>query len=701
MSPVTLVPCPRSTPLRYRLGIDVGGTFTDYALHDLETGRLTVGKHPTRPSDIASGVFEGLESVRGHRPISEMRQIVHATTIASNLMVERKGAVTGLLTTRGFRDVLLIQRQLRVNIYDLFLDKVQPLLLRRFIREVDERMTHSGEVYKRLDEDSVVEAVKTLMALGVETFAVSLLHSYANPTHEHRVRDIILDISPSASVTLSSDISPQWREYERTSTAVANAYLMPAVRGYLERFRVSLQAESYARPLQVMQANGGTANVEVINRAPVRLIESGPAAGALMAASMSRALRLDHVISFDMGGTTAKVCLIEEGSPSSTAQIEIDRMKMQAGSGLPISVPGIDLVEIGAGGGSVARVELGAIAVGPDSAGASPGPICYGAGGAEPTVTDADLVLGYLNPDYFLGGRMSLDKQSSEKGISERISNPLGLTVQEGAWGIHTVVNANMRRALRLATVERGKDPRRYTLVGFGGAGPVHACRLARELGIGRVLLPAGAGVGSAAGLLAADTVFDLARTYDTLLEESMLAPVNAVFEELLAGCQSLMHENGVTDNIEFSPSADMHYEGQGFDLEVPIPRLSLDESVIPELKEVFHQKYADTFGYAQHDQPIRAVGWKLRASHSRAEFQWSELEPANWTPTPSSRRPAYFPESGGFVDTPVYARPTLGSGASISGPAIVEEAESTVVLLPGSCANVDRYGNILVEFQQ
>ena len=687
--------------MRYRLGIDVGGTFTDYALHDLETGGLTVGKHPTRPANITAGIFEGMETVLEESSISDMRQIIHATTVASNLMVERKGAITGLITTRGFRDVLLIQRQLRVNIYDLFLDKVQPLLLRRFIREVDERITHSGEVFKPLNEDSVIQAVNTLLDLGAETFAVALLHSYANPTHEHSVRDIILDIAPNVLVTLSSDISPQWREYERTSTAVANAYLMPAVRGYLDGFQHSLKSDGYEKPLQVMQANGGTATVDVINRAPVRLIESGPAAGALMAASMARALGLDRVISFDMGGTTAKVCLIEDGSPSTTSQIEIDRLKMQSGSGLPISISGIDLVEIGAGGGSIARVELGAIAVGPDSAGANPGPICYGAGGDQPTVTDADLVLGYLNPDYFLGGRMTLDRQSAERGIHEQLANPLGLTVEEAAWGIHTVVNSNMRRALRLATVERGKDPRRYTLVGFGGAGPVHACRLARELGIARVLLTSGAGVGSAAGLLAADTVFDLARTYDTLLEDSMPPPVNALFEELSVGCRSLMRENGITEGIEYIPSADMHYEGQGFDIEISLPRLPLDTLAISELEDAFHQKYADTFGYAQPDQPIRAVGWKLRAIHSRGEFRWPEIKPGNATPVASSQRPAYFPETGGFTDTPVYARISLGAGASIAGPAIIEEAESTVVLLPDSCATVDKYGNILVKFQQ
>ncbi len=687
--------------MRYRLGIDVGGTFTDYVLQDRETGRLTVGKHPTRPSDLTAGILEGLEGVLQGRGIAEMEQVVHATTVASNLMVERKGAVTGLLTTRGFRDILLIQRQLRVNIYDLFLDKVQALLSRRFIREVDERMTHAGEVWTPLGEDSVVKAVEMLRDLGVESFAVALLHSYANPAHERRVRDIILDAIPSALVTLSSDISPQWREYERTSTAVANAYVMPAVRGYLRGFQDTLSNEGYKRPLHVMQANGGTATVEIINQAPVRVIESGPAAGALMAASMARELGLDRMISFDMGGTTAKICLIENGSPTTTSQIEIDRMKMQAGSGLPISVPGIDLVEIGAGGGSIARVEMGTLAVGPDSAGASPGPICYGSGGLEPTVTDADLALGYLNPDYFLGGRMKLDKASAERGIEEWLAGPLGLSMEEAAWGVHTVVNANMRRAIRLATVERGKDPRLYTLVGFGGAGPVHASRLAREIGISRVLLPSGAGVGSAAGLLAADTVFDLARTFDTALEESMLGPVNAIYEEMVAGGRLIMRESGVTEGVEFAASADMHYEGQGFDIDVPLPGVSLDVQAVEELKTAFHEKYAETFGYAQPDQPVRATGWKLRAIHSRGEFRWPELQPGESDPVPVSRRPSYFPEVGGFVDAPVYSRGELGRGATITGPAIVEEEESTVVLLPGDKAVVDGYGNILIEIEE
>ena len=684
--------------MHYRLGIDVGGTFTDYVLQDTETGRLTTGKHPTLPSDLTSGILEGLRGMLNGRRLAEMEQVVHATTVASNLMVERKGAVTGLLTTAGFRDILLIQRQLRVNIYDLFLDKVQPLLSRRFIREVDERITHSGDIWKPLDEESVARAVETLKGLGVQSFAVALLHSYVNPNHERRVRDIVLDLYPTALVTLSSDISPQWREYERTSTSVANAYVMPAVRGYLNHFEQSLRNDGYRRPLQVMQANGGTATVETINRAPVRLVESGPAAGALMAAGMARSLDLGHVISFDMGGTTAKVCLIENGSPSPASQVEIDRMKMQAGSGLPISIPGIDLVEIGAGGGSIARLELGTVVVGPDSTGAIPGPICYGAGGEQPTVTDANLVLGYLNPDYFLGGRMKLDFEAAQWGIRDRLAKPLGISTENAAWGIHTVVNANMKRSIRLATVERGKDPRRYTLIGFGGAGPIHASRLARELGISQVLLPSGAGVGSATGLLAADTVFDFARTHDTPVDDSLIAPVNAIYEDLRTRGQALMIENGILENIEFTASADMHYQGQGFDIEVPLPPLPLDSQGVDGLKAAFHRKYADTFGYAQPDQPTRATGWNLRAVHSSNNFRWPELPQAPLDPIPASHRQAYFPELGGFLDTPVYSRTNLGRGAAITGPAIVEEEDSTVVLMPGDRATVDRLGNILIE---
>ncbi|MCH7997221.1 MAG: hydantoinase/oxoprolinase family protein, partial [Chloroflexi bacterium] len=683
-------------------GIDVGGTFTDYVLQDEQSGELITAKHPTRPSDLAGGILEGLSKVLDGigTDLQQVSQAIHATTIASNLIVERKGAPTGLITTEGFRDVLLIQRQLRVNIYDLFLDKPQPLLPRALIREVSERITHDGKVWKELDEGSVVEAVRELLRDGVGSFAVALLHSYANPSHERRVGELVLREAPDALVTLSSDVSPQWRVYERSNTAVANAYIMPAVRSYLGRLEDEMQKGGYQRDLYVMQANGGIATAGLIMEEPVRVIESGPAAGALMAANYGRVLGFRDLISFDMGGTTAKVCLIEDGRPATTSQVEIDRMKMQAGSGLPINIPGIDLVEIGAGGGSIARARMGVVTVGPDSAGADPGPICYGLGGDEPTVTDADLVLGYLNPDYFLGGRMGLDSGAAIEGIEKRVSGPLGVSVEAAAWGIHQMVNTNMMRAIRLATVERGRDPRKYTFVAFGGAGPVHGCRLARELGVSRIVLPAAAGVASAIGLLAADISFDLAMTYAATLNEEILDPVNAIFEELTSRGRSMLEEAGADKAISLVTSADMHYVGQGYEISVPVASTPLTVESIALLEQAFHRTYQAVFGYSQPDQQVEVTGWKLKAVSSPGTFALPTA-PDRGTGARDGfkgKRRAYFPESGGYVETAIYDRYALTPGSSIEGPAIVEEAESTTVLLPGDRARVDDYLNLIVE---
>jgi N-methylhydantoinase A/oxoprolinase/acetone carboxylase beta subunit len=688
--------------MAYRLGIDVGGTFTDYVLQDEQSGELIAAKHPTRPSDLAGGILEGLSEVLDGIGIDlqQISQAIHATTIASNLIVERKGAPTGLITTEGFRDVLLIQRHLRVNIYDLFLDKPRPLLPRALIREVSERITHDGKVWKDLDEGSVVEAVRELLGDGVGSFAVALLHSYANPAHERRVGELVLQEAPDALVTLSSDVSPQWREYERSNTAVANAYIMPAVRSYLGRLEDEMQKGGYQRNLYVMQANGGIATAGLIMKEPVRVIESGPAAGALMAANYGRILGFRDLISFDMGGTTAKVCLIEDGRPATTSQVEIDRMKMQAGSGLPINIPGIDLVEIGAGGGSIARARMGIVTVGPDSAGADPGPFCYGLGGDEPTVTDADLVLGYINPDYFLGGRMSLDRGAAIEGIEKKVSGPLGVSVEEAAWGIHQMVNTNMMRAIRLATVERGRDPRKYTFVAFGGAGPVHGCRLAKELGVSRIVLPAAAGVASAIGLLAADVSFDLARTYAAILNEDILDPVNAIFEDLTSRGKAMLEEAGADKAVSLVTSADMHYVGQGYEISVPVASTPLTVESVARLEQAFHRTYQAVFGYSQPDEQVEVTVWKLKAVSSPGAFALPTAPDgaAGARDGFKAKRSAYFPESGGYVETAVYDRYALAPGSAIEGPAIVEEAESTTVLLPGDRARVDDYLNLIVE---
>ena len=391
---------------------------------------------------------------------------------------------------------------------------------------------------------------------------------------------------------------------------------------------------------------------------------------------------------------------MDKGSPATNSQIEIDRIKMQPGSGLPINIPGIDLVEIGAGGGSIARVRTGTIAVGPDSAAADPGPICYGTGGTEPTVTDADLVLGYLNPDYFLGGRMKLDREAAANGIRERIADPLGLSLEEAAWGVHQMVNTNMMRATRLATVERGRDPRQYTFLAFGGAGPVHGCRLARELGVSRIVLPAAAGVASAIGLLAADISFDLARTYAAVLDEDLIQPVNAIYDDLEKQGRSMLDEAGAGHDPLLVPSAEMRYLGQGYEVSVPLPLPRLTDEGVTRLQEAFHQAYESIFGYGQPDEPIEVTNWKLKAVSSRGPFSFPTAPGDGLSPgsTLKGHRKAYFPEEGGFIQTPVYDRYGLTPGFVIEGPAIVEEAESTTLILPGDKASVDRYLNLIVE---
>jgi N-methylhydantoinase A len=691
--------------LSFRLGFDVGGTFTDFVLENEETGEITPGKRLTSARDPADAVLEGLEALLSEKNISlaDLSLVVHGTTLASNLVIERKGAPTGLITTRGFRDVLLLQRQLRINIYDLFQDRPAPLIPRYLIQEVGARMDFEGTEVSPLDPNDVSSALRRLAGDGVVSVAVCLLHSYANPEHERRVRDIIRQEMPQLLVSLSSDISPQWREYERTNTTVVNAYAMPAVRDYLGRITGALLDGGYRRPLYVMQSNGGVAGAPLMREQPVHMIESGPAAGAIMAARLGRVLGVEDLIAFDMGGTTAKVSLVNGGRPATTNQIEIERTHMP-GSGLPLQVPGVEILEVGSGGGSIARVHIGTIAVGPESARAEPGPICYGLGGALPTVTDADLVLGYLNPSYFLGGQMSLDPDAAAQGIFEHVARPLGLNLENAAWGIHQMVNDNMSRAIRLVTVDRGREPRRYAFVAFGGAGPVHGARLARALGTTRLILPAAAGVMSAMGLLAAGLTFDLARTYSGPLNAGLLQGVNAVYNSLEREAERLLQEAGVSQGYALNRSADMHYLGQGFEITVPIPSgRALTGDDLPSLHQTFHQAYAAIFGYSQPEEPVVATNWNLTASGPSNDLALLRAPSAAGTDPRKAlkgSRLAYFPEAGGYVDCLVYDRYRLGAGMVFEGPAIVEEAGSTSVVLPGDTVEVDGWLNLLVQLQ-
>ncbi|MBI3969520.1 MAG: hydantoinase/oxoprolinase family protein [Chloroflexi bacterium] len=680
--------------MAYRAGFDVGGTFTDFAFQDEETGEITIGKRLTTASDPSAAVLDGLRELAP----GTMVQAVHGTTLGANIVIEKKGAPTGLITTRGFRDVLEIQRQLRYNMYDYQVDKHPPLISRDLIWEVGERVAYDGSVLTSLDEEGARDAIRKAVASGVRSLAISLLHAYVNPKHERRLAELAVELGPELLVSLSSVVSPQIREYERTNTTVVNAYIRPAMQTYLARLEAGLAELDSRGELYLMQTNGGIARARTLAETPVRAIESGPAAGALMAAFYGKLTGFADLISFDMGGTTAKACLIEGGQPRTTGVFEIDRSELKAGSGLPLNVPGMDLVEIGAGGGSIARVRRGLVAVGPESAGAAPGPACYGQGGDGATVTDANVLLGYLNPDYFLGGEMALDRDAAARVVGRDVAQPLGLSLEQAAWGVHQLVTVNMERATRVVSVERGRDPRQYALVAFGGAGPIHGCRLARDLGVRTVILPAAAGVTSALGLLVADPRFDLAQTVVTHLIPEALPRLGELYAELEAEGRRLLAEAGVAGDVRFLRSADLRYVGQGFEIEAPVPAGTPDAAWLERLRRTHDDVYASHYGYSEPSEPVEATNWKLTAL---CAGQGLRLPRATSTGSSESARkgsrPAYFPEAGGFTTTAIYDRYRLAPGAEIVGPAIVEERESTTVILPGDGARVDEYANLIV----
>ena len=691
--------------MAWRLGFDIGGTFTDFVLQDTATGRLVVGKELTTPHEPAEAVFTGLVDVlrAAGAKLADVEQAVHGTTLGANLVIERKGARTFLLTTRGFRDVLEIQRQLRYNINDLFVDKHRPLIPRDQILEVDERIGADGEVVTPIDAASVERALATARAAGAQSLAVAFLHAYANPAHERAVAARAADVLPGVPVTLSSAVSPQYREYERTNTTVVNAYIAPRFQAYLDALAKGLGERGFGRQLYLMQNNGGIATAEMAARLPVRSLDSGPAGGAILAAHIGRLTGHADLVAFDMGGTTAKAALVEGGRPARTEQLEIDMIGMRHGSGLPINVPSVDLVEIGAGGGSIARVERGILRVGPESAGSDPGPACYGLGGRQPTVTDANLVLGYLDPRYFLGGTRALDEGAARTAIEEHVARPLGVGVTEAAWGIHQLVTLNMESAIRVVSIGRGKDPRDLACVTFGGAGPLHGARLARSLSIRRVVVPFAAGVASALGLLIADPRFDLARTLVIPLDGAPWDRVNALFDEMEAQGSRQLRETGLEGEWRLRRSAEVRYAGQGHELEVTLPAGRLGPESLAAIQHAHAEVYAAHYGYAEPPgAPLEATNWKLELTCvlPRATPVSSGAVASGRGAKKGTRR-AYIPEAGGFVECPVWDRYRLGPDAHLEGPAIVEERETTAVLLPGDAGRIDEHGNLVIDIEQ
>lgn len=684
-----------------RAAIDVGGTFTDLALHDTAAGRLFVGK-VLSTADPSEGVQQGFEELLRESEVQpgDIAYLAHASTVASNLVIERSGDRTAVLTTRGFRDVLHLQRQKRADLYDLFYDKPEPLVRRRDIHEVTERVLADGSVHVPLDEDEVAALLRGIQSAGIRSVAVTLLHAYANPGHERRIAAIARDTAPELLISLSSEVAPRWREYERASTTAMNAYVAPRVSGYLDRIQRFFRSQGVRRPLHVMQCSGGVLQADAVRRHPVSLIESGPAAGALLGGYIGRMAGRQLVIPFDMGGTTAKVSIVRDGEPLLAEDFEIAPVtKLRPGSGLPVTVPAVDLIEIGTGGGSIAHLETGVLTVGPQSAGAAPGPACYGLGGRSPTVTDANLVLGFLDPHAFLGGRLRLDADAARAAICEHVARPLDLSVEDAAHAIHTIANTSMANAARIVTIQRGLDPRDFTMVAFGGAGPSHVAAIAREVGIREVLVPAHAGIASALGLLVARLKSEYSRTLVTSLDGMAQQAVNDVFEELerrAAEDLAAAHGDGGTELVRH---VRMRYVGQGYEISVPVRSGRLEAADLLALRQAFLDHYTRLYGYADPDEPLEIVDWRLSALGPPID---AAIPPIATLANASGRRtrPVYL-GSEGFADAEVWDRPALVPGRTVEGPAVIQEAESTTVLPPGSAADVDALGNLVITIRE
>ena len=687
---------------RYRVGVDIGGTFTDLIVIDSATGAFTLGKVLTTPDDPSQAVETVLAETLQQAGInpSELQHIVHGTTLVTNALIERKGARTALLTTQGFRDSVEIGRENRYELYDLMLENPRPLVPRYLRFDVPQRTLADGETLLELDEGYVERLACELEASGIQAVAIVFLHSFTNPAAEQAARAAVQRVAPGLRVSISSDVVPAIREFERASTTIANVYVQERVERYLRELEARLARMGHTGGFFLMLSSGGIATVDTAVRFPVRLLESGPAAGALAATVYGQHSDHPNLLSFDMGGTTAKICVIDAGRPLIAHEFEVDRIyRFKKGSGLPITIPVIEMIEIGTGGGSIARVDaLGLLKVGPDSAGSVPGPVCYGRGGTQPTVTDADLVLGYLDPKYFLGGKMQLDLEGARRAIMERIAQPLGVTIEEAAWGIHQIANENMANAARVHALERGKDPHRFPLFAFGGAGPVHAYRIALALGAPALLAPLGAGVMSTVGFLSAPLAFDFVRSWRAQLHDLDWDKANGLLDEMRAEGQQLLEESGVaSDAITYRREVDMRYVGQGHEIPVPLPDGPLDASHASALQSAFEEVYRELYERLGPPVPLEILNWRVVASGPRPDVRL-QMQKASEGDAIKGKRSAYFPEAGGFVATPIYDRYRLAPGAEFVGPAIVEERESTVIVGPGARCKIDEQWNLVVE---
>ena len=677
----------------YRLGIDSGGTFTDVVLFDEKTGNLKITKTPSTPSDPSVGVYNGIVKIIEQEGLTpeEISALVHGTTVATNALLEYKGVETALLTTKGFKDVLSIVRQDRPMLYDYFITRPAPLVPRSKRFEINERTLFNGEVKTPLDDAEVLKAIDTLKDRGITAVAVCLLHSYANPGHELRVKELFTEHYPQATVSLSSEILPEIREYERMSTTVINSYVMPIIEGYLAVLEGRMKDAGLSVELNVMQSNGGVMPARSAGKKSVATILSGPAGGVLGSQWLVSLAGIKDVITLDIGGTSSDICLISQGSFLSTTESEI--------GGHAIKVPMIDINTIGAGGGSIAWIDQGgSLRVGPQSAGADPGPACYGKGGTKPTVTDANLVLGRLNPDFYVGGEMSLDTARAEKAVREHVADPLGMTLQQAAEGILQVVNANMIRGIRRVSVERGYDPRQFSLMAFGGGGPLHATQLAAELNIPKVVVPLTPGVNSAVGIIIADFRYDYSKTFLCHSSKTEPSELESAFVELEERAISeMMSDHLGPEKVVFKRSADMRYLGQGYEMEIPLPSGRITQEGLAELSQSFHKHHFKAYGYSQPDEETELVYLRLSAVGQIPKPEFAKYPLAGLDPSKAHKGMRKVHLNGTDIEAALYDRGLLKAGNKVTGPAVIEQFDSTTLLDRNQTAYVDEYLNLIV----
>ena len=687
---------------RFRIGVDIGGTFTDIVLLDTKTGVLFNEKVLTTPDDPSEGVLTGVSSVLAKNEVSacDVFNVIHGTTLVANALIERKGVKTALVTTKGFRDVLEIGREWRYNTYDLFIEMPEPLVPRELRFELEERVGPDGKVITPLDQDAARDLARRLASSDVEAVGVLFLHSFKNDQHEKTLKALFAENAPGLTVCISSEVMPEIGEYERSSTTIANAYVQPIFRTYIERLAEGLRSREIKQDLFMMLSDGGTIHKDAAIEFPIRQIQSGPAGGAQAASVYGRLAGLDKVLCFDMGGTTAKACLIENGEPSRTTDFEVARVyRFAKGSGLPLKVPVIDMIEIGAGGGSIAQIDrLGLIRIGPESSGAQPGPACYGLGGRRATVTDSDLVLGYLDPDAFLGGDMKLHPDLAREALKRDVADPLGISIIEAAWGIHETVNENMAQAASIHALESGRKISNCAMTPIGGAGPVHACNLAKKMGIAKVVCPLGAGVASAFGFLASPISFEFVQANVSTLDELVFGQVRNLLSEMEMRGSRLLDKAGVERTaVTNSLSAAMRYSGQGYEIEVSLPRDLSEREDASQIRALFEKKYLALFGRLEN-LPLEVISWLIVVAGPRPELDIQGGATVGGGGAEAiGKRPVFFSEAGGFVETPVFDRSRLAPGSHVEGPAILQERESTIVLPPDCSAVAEGNGNLIV----